>query len=358
MYKNNTMRYLFGIILLSGFLSSCDTNYSASEYGLSVTGKVGEILVVTEKGIWESDVKAYLDTNLTQFIMPYFPDVATFELLHRTPQAFETGNKRWRNLLFISIDPTISEGKITKESNTWATGQLVYRIIAKDINELSELCKRNLQHVHADFDETEWKRIMTRYKNKKNNVLSTNIKKHFGIDLAFPKGSSIVSKRANFYRVEIPTDTKPMEFVGDATGQAANFIQTGILIYQYDYIDSSQFNINQLLQARDTMLKYNVPHENKGVYMGTQYAKLVAPEGNITKTANKKLTAFENRGMFKFTGATKHGSGGAFWAYHFIHPTRKKVMCVSGYVDAPSMTSWTLPLREIQAILKSVEIVE
>jgi hypothetical protein len=64
------------------------------------------------------------------------------------------------------------------------------------------------------------------------------------------------------------------------------------------------------------------------------------------------------RGMFKFTGATKHGTGGAFWAYHFIHPTRKKVMCVSGYVDAPSMTSWTLPLREIQAILKSVEIVE
>mgnify|MGYP000509762551 CR=1 FL=1 len=34
----------------------------------------------------------------------------------------------------------------------------------------------------------------------------------------------------------------------------------------------------------------------------------------------------------------------------------KKLICLSGYVDAPPTTSWTHPIREIQAILRSVEI--
>ena len=38
------------------------------------------------------------------------------------------------------------------------------------------------------------------------------------------------------------------------------------MVYQYPYKDSSQFGIDALLQARDTMLKYNVPHETPGLY--------------------------------------------------------------------------------------------
>ena len=70
----------------------------------TATGKVGEILVVTDKGVWDSDLKQCLDTNLTQWIMPYFPDVATFELFHKTPSHFEKGVKSYRNILFLKID--------------------------------------------------------------------------------------------------------------------------------------------------------------------------------------------------------------------------------------------------------------
>jgi hypothetical protein len=35
------------------------------------------------------------------------------------------------------------------------------------------------------------------------------------------------------------------------------------MIYQYDFFDSSQFLLDNLLKARDTMLRYNVPHETK-----------------------------------------------------------------------------------------------
>jgi hypothetical protein len=62
--------------------------------------------------------------------------------------------------------------------------------------------------------------------------------------------------------------------------------------------------------------------------------------------------------MYVFTGKKVHSTGGAFWAFHFVHPKKKKLICVSGYVDAPATASWTHPLRELQAVLKSVELVK
>ena len=63
------------------------------------------------------------------------------------------------------------------------------------------------------------------------------------------------------------------------------------------------------------------------------------------------------RGMFHFVGKKMHTTGGAFWAFHFVHPRSKKIICISGYVDAPSTTSWTHFLRELQAVWKSVKII-
>ena len=122
---------------------------------MSVTGKVGEILVVCDKGIWESDIKTCLDTNLTQWIMPYFPDVATFELVHKTPSHFTQGVKRYRNTLFLNIVPkhTGDKGKIEKREDVWASGQLVVDITAKDFNQLEETCKYGLDEVHEEFDQ-------------------------------------------------------------------------------------------------------------------------------------------------------------------------------------------------------------
>lgn len=347
--------FVFSFLLLQG----CDPEkrpYRAP--GPEVTGKVGEILVVCETGIWESEIKHYLDSHLTQFIMPYFPDVATFELVHRTPNKFEEGVKRYRNTLFINIDPKFNKEKadIIRKEDVWAVGQLVIEITGKDYNQVLSACKSGLRAVHQEFDQMEWKRILKQFRHDKNHQVQKEIQEKFGIDLALPTGTKIVWKRKNFYRLEFPVGARPIEFVGSGS-QEMGTVLSGVMIYQYDYKDSSQFILENLLQARDTMLKYNVPHETEGLYMGTQYAKLVYPEGTAWTNLKGDIKGFEMRGMFMFTGKTVHSTGGAFWAFHFVHPKSKKLMCVSGYVDAPATTSWTHYLRELQAVLKSVEIV-
>ena len=327
--------------------------------GLEVTGKVGEILVVCEDDIWASDVKQSLDTNLTQFIMPYLPDVTTFELLHKTPKHFTQGVKRYRNTLFLNIDPAHkgSTGKVETIKDKWATGQLVVEITAKDKDQLLATCRTQLGKVHDQFDDIEWRRLIDHFKRSKTKQTQEDIKEQFGIDIVLPERSAIVTKRTNFYRVEFPPASRPIDFANTG-GEDPGTIASGVMIYQYPYKGKDQFELKRLLQARDTMLKYNVPYEVHGMYMGTQYAKQIYPEGSYVYNADKSIKGYEMRGMFKFVGRPKHAPGGAFWAFHFVNKKTNKLVCVSGYVDAPITTSWTHPLREVQAVTRSVKIAE
>jgi len=348
--------FSLAITLLFSFGCESNSNNTMSR-GLSVTGRVGEILVVCEQGIWDSPLQEALDTGLTQWILPYLPDVATFQLTHKTPSHFTQGVKRYRNTLFINIDPNYTGdiGSIVKRKDVWAKDQFVVDITGKDYNQVVETCKMGLDEVHEEFDDFEWKRLINQFSRNKVERVKSQVRENFGIDMVLPSNAKIVTKRTNFYRIEFPPSARPLEFVGTNT-QDAGEIFSGLMIYQYDYIDSNQFDIKRLLQDRDTMLKYNVPYEVEGMYMGTQYSEFVYPEMNKASTVDGKLSGFEMRGMFQFTGLPKYATGGAFWAYHFINKKTKKLVCVSGYVDAPPTTSWTHPLREVQAILRSIEI--
>ncbi|MFM7472360.1 MAG: DUF4837 family protein [Crocinitomicaceae bacterium] len=347
------------VLFFSLFLSlvSCERY---EDEGLQVTGKIGELLIVADDDVWNSpEVKKALDSALTRFIMPYFPDVTTFELIHRNHTTFDGGIKRHRNVLVINMLP--GSGKSSAELNFikdgWAYDQAIMEINARDKNQLIQLLKtKTIDQAHNYYEEREWKRILDRFGKERNEHIQQNVKQTFGIDIQLPDGSGIVSSNKNFYRIEFPPASRPIEFPNIGK-QDVGTIWEGVMIYQYDFKDSSQLELENLLRARDTMLRYNVPHETEGLYMGTQYVKLVYPEMTPATNADGSVKGFEMRGMFHFVGKKMHTTGGAFWAFHFVHPRTKKVICISGYVDAPSTTSWTHFLREIQAVWKSVKIV-
>lgn len=351
-----TLTLLLVAAALFSFTQCESMKPSSASSGLHVTGNVGEIMVVCETGIWNSEVKQHLDSGLTQFIMPYMPDVATFELVHRKPERFEGSFQRCRNTLFVTIDPTYSgdKGKIEMRKNVWAESQTIVDVIAKDYPQLIETVKFGVGQIHDKFDRKEWKRIMERYQERPDLVIGSRLEKNFGINLATPDGSKLVTNRPNFFRIEFPKTYRPLDFGTDGVDDGG--LHSGIMVYQYDFIDSNQLSLKSLLMARDTMLKYNVPYEVDGMYMGTQYVDFIYPEGEETTTADGKIKGFDLRGMYMFTGRGKSGTGGAFWGFHFVNPKTNKVVCVSGYLDAPPTTSWTQPLREIQAVLRSTVI--
>jgi len=349
---------LFLTFLLSLTFTQCESGRKLSN-GMSVTGKVGEILVVCEQDIWNSGLQEALDSQLVKYILPYLPDVPTFQLTHRTPKHFTQGVRRFRNTLFLKIDPNYQgeNGKIEKRLDVWAKGQVVIDITGKNYNQLLDACIKGLGKVHKEFDDVSWRRLLKNFKQSRNDNLKKAVKKNFGVEMVLPSHSKLVTKRKNFYRIEFPASSRPIEFNGPGGTENPGTIFSGIMVYQYNFIDSSQFELKNLLMARDTMLRYNVPSEVEGMYMGTQYNPIVYPEMNAIETIYK-VKGIETRGMFMFKGKPKHSTGGAYWDFHFLHPTRNKIICVSGYVDAPVTTTWTHPLREVQAILRSITIAE
>ena len=348
---------VFAALVFIFQLLSCDQLFDSS---VNATGKVGEILVVCEDDVWNSPVQKVLDSGLTKFIMPYFPDVVTFELVHRTNEKFEGAIKRHRNILFVKIDPSCKSpnGEVKYRRDVWSRRQLIVDITARTKEDIIKLCENKLSKVHKTFDDMEWNRIRMYFADKQNSYLNKDIAKNFGIHIDLPDASNIVSSRTNFFRIALPIASRPIEFVGIGQ-QDMGHIHSGIMIYQYPYVDSEQMTLKNLLAARDTMLRYNMPHETEGLYMGTQYIKSpinIYPEMSETYNYNGTIKGVEMRGMFVFKGLPIHTTGGAFWAFHFVHPKTKKIVCISGYVDAPSTTSWTHFLREIEAIWKSVTI--
>ena len=225
----NYIHILFLLAFFAFLFSSCE--YLEDRFkddGVLVTGKVGEILVVCDQSIWDSGIKKQLDSSLTRFIMPYFPDVATFQLIHKTPNHFEKGSKRYRNALFLNINSN-HKGKslVKKRYHVWAQDQLVVEITAKNQLELAQICENKLGVVHQYFDRFEWVRLIKKYERKNNSHIQKKIKNNFGISLSLPENSKIVTTRKNFYRLEFPSASRPIVFEGNGT-QDPGTINSGL----------------------------------------------------------------------------------------------------------------------------------
>jgi hypothetical protein len=344
---------LFLFIAIHVILASC--NYEQPSPSLA-NGPVGQITVVCDNNLWTESLQEGLDSTLCAFLSPYIPDVIEFTLLQRSVQKFNAGNKQVRNVLYIVFDSAHGNNpaKITVNGEQYASNQTFVKVTCGTMEQLNTaIATRFKTEIYPLFAYDDWHRLYVANHSVDHKELQKNINTAFGINLDFPMGSTLVSYNDNFYRIEFQTESKGME-TGGSRG-ITSYEQSGIMIYQYDAVGDSFLEMKSLMSSRDTMLRYNVPHEIDGVYMATQYSKRVAPEMYDFSNIDNTIKGKEIRGMYKFIDeGNQPYTGGAFWEFHFLHPTRKKVICVSGYLDAPSTVSWVFQLRRIQSVLKSV----
>lgn len=352
---------LFSTALFIFINASCEdsptTRGMSHRIGTVVAGPVGQLLVVCDSTIWKGQLHAEVDSHFIQYFEPIFPDIQTFKIKQKTPDQFDAGYKQHRSILFFEIDKNYSgdKAKIDVRPDEYALDQMSIHIIGRDSTQLIASAS-DFKRVYNEFDHMAWKSFYNLYTERQEFEINKELGEYFGINLALPRGSKMINQRKNFFRIDFPVKTRPIEFTG--TGQDKGFVVYGVFVYQYDFVDQSQLEKDALLKARDTMLKYHAPYDVPGMYMGTQYTDLVYPELYEAQNVDGSIQGKDIRGMWVFTGRPIHAPGGAFWSFHFKHPTRNKVVCVSGYLDAPATTDWTLFIREIQAVLRSTAIVE
>ncbi|MGB0932734.1 MAG: DUF4837 family protein [Lishizhenia sp.] len=368
------MKHLINLFLVALFLfSSCEVKKtSPSENNntnqpitkkedpkstFPAVGKVGQIRVVIEDNLFSKKIETALDSIYSVYFEPFkYPPQLKFEILQINATEFKASNKRFRNLMFLKIDENIAKGAptVVLKEGQYAATQLCLYILANNQEDLEYAVENMTAKYLPAYDKMAWQREYIRNKRAPNKVLNKKIQEEYAIDITFPSQAGIVSKKGDFMRIALPDESRPMELTGgNYQTSRTNFTQYGLMIWQYDFKDSSQIAYETLLQSRDTVLKYNAPHEYDGVYMGTQYHPAILPVFKELKLNN--VQGYELKGLFKFTGE-QEPSGGLFWSFTFKHPKKDKIITLSSYVDGPPTTSMVPYLRRVQSILYSVKV--
>lgn len=323
------------------------------------TGKPGRLMVVAEPAEYVDEIEHLFDSVFAAPIRPYYPMTPYFEVFQRSPKDFKRLSTRLRNVIELQIDEQIEKGnpemKIYK--NFYAKTQLYTRLKAHDINDLYDLLLQEVDYLFKTYDRQEWKREYYRHTKKKNKTTRDKLKSKFGIDLTLPSKFSYESVDDEYAIIMFPDRTRQMDLqtTGAYSTSRANFIQAGVMIWQYPYTDEKQMHPDNLMMMRDTILKYYAKHEIEGVYMGTQKHPAVVPQYEKLKIG--EVIGYQFRGLFKFTGESEP-SGGRFWSYHFKHPYRDKIVAISGYLDAPPTMSASFDFNRIRAVIYSMKPVE
>lgn len=319
-------------------------------------GKAGELLVVAENTVVTEEVLEVLSNTFGEYILPYYPPQHKFELKVISPEKFEKGTRRIRNVLKLKLSDDVVKNKpeIRVKKDFYAQHQLLTEIIANDMDDLLNALNEHATSLVERYESMEWKREFYRHKAESNDVVKNRLIKDFGISLELPKHAKYEIGKQKFAKIMFPDRSRQIDFqAGDGGTSKANFIYSGLMIWELKYTVESQFTPEFLMRARDTVLKYNALHEFPGVYMGTQDHPAVLPIHKWIKIGD--IEGYEFKGMYKFTGRFEP-SGGKFWSFHFVHPVRKTIIAISGYIDAPPTMNPAADLRKIQAVIYSLKI--
>lgn len=322
----------FIVIALIVSLGGCKESRVKESLLPGSSGNPGEVVLIMEKTAWEGSVGESF-RNLLQEETPGLPQrEPLFNLVNIPAKAFTDLFKIHRNLIIISIDPSIEKAGINVDYNRWSKPQLIITIKAPNRESFFELYDENNQKILGLLLKAERNRLMNNYKTYSEHSLINRLEKRTGAHLDIPKGY--------YYAL----DTNNFIWLSHETSETSQ----GIFVYYYDYVDSETFTLNALINKRNEMLQKYVGGENPGSFMTTELQ--VLPVFRSFKL-NDTYTA-ELRGLWKVEGDFM---GGPFISISQLDVTKNRVVTVEGFVYAPKYNKRNY-VRQLEAILYSLNL--
>ena len=312
-------------LILIASISSC----KKTTKGLmpTVTGKSGEMVVLSSKSLWDGIVGDSIKAIFNDIQVGMPQDEAVMDVFHLNHEAFTSMFKTHRSILEIKVSSSVKETKLVVKDNMYARTQAYMRVEAANNQEMLKVLKENRTKILSYFLRSE--------RNRKIGVMSKApvqdifdyLKKEKQFTLAFPSGYEIGKKEPDFFwvRKETPESSQ------------------GMFIYTYDYLSEEAFDKDAILLMRNAMLKDLVPGPSEGSYMVTEHSFPIAFnhfefQGNY---------AVEMRGLWK---VQNDFMGGPFVNVSFLDSVNNRIICMDAYVYRPNKDKREL-LRELEAVM-------
>ncbi len=336
------MKYIIYLVCLL-VLSSCETDSSDFKPGYS--GSYGELIVVVPEHLWNAPVGDSIFTLLNEAEYGLPQQESPFTVIHVKSKKFSSVLTSHRNVLYIDIKKKHSgqEATYVLEKSKWAKGQMVVRFTAPDNASFLKLFTKDIEHIKSLFANAELNRLMLKNKKFGSKKINTEILKKQGFKILTQKDMRIEKHDADFLWLRLEREMPK--------GGYQHQISQGLFIKTIPYSDKQQFLDTNIRLAMDSILKKHIPGPSEGNYMGIAdtYVKPMYQDINFKNNFAKTITGlWEMKGNF---------FGGPFYCIMLLHPNKKEILLVYGYVFAPQFNKREY-LREVKAVMHSLQFIE
>lgn len=313
-----------GLLLLTG---SC-AKEKKKQLLPGISGKAGEVEIVSSKALWESEVGGAIRTVL-QAEYPYTPQKESkYRIYNVPPEGFVNVFRFHRNILYVHIADTCTQ-RLTVNKNVWAEPQTMITVFAPDEASAAELILSKDEKICETFEDAERERVIINAKAFPNEGLSSLVRNQFGGSPWFPSSYSMKKRTDDFVWISYET----------------TYTTQAILIYRFPYTGEAQFTLEALMAKRNEVTKENVPGPTEGSYM---IINPVLTPGYWEKSYRGR-TFTEIRSLWE---TQNDFMGGPFISDAFRSSDGKYVIVIEGFVYAPKYDKRDY-LRQLEAIIYS-----
>jgi hypothetical protein len=306
-------------------LVSCDRKPTPKP---AISGKLGEVAVITSKANWESEIGNAVRSILADDY-GYLPQQEPkFNLFNVPKQSLSNIFQMHRNMLYLNIEDTCTLGMKVRH-DVWAHPQTMLIVTAPDASSAVRFITENGEKIADVFENAERDRAVNNAIQFEEKSLRELVEITFGGSPYFPNGYSLKKRTDDFYWISYET----------------SFTNQGIFIYKFPYSGTFQFTPTYLVEKRDEVMKANVPATREGSYMITN--PMIVP--GYKKVTFNDIEFTEIRSLWD---TYNDFMGGPFISRAFLSQDQSEMIVIEGFVYAPKYNKRDY-LRQLDYILSS-----
>ncbi|MCU4157789.1 DUF4837 family protein [Carboxylicivirga sp. A043] len=325
--------WLLAIVVVITIIAVAACADRPSNFKPRAIGSPGELLVVIEDQYWNAATGKVLKVLLDDEF-PALPQGETlFKKTRIAYEQFERHFRTYRNVLMISIRDNERTNRVEYRRQEWAQNQHVAKVIARSPDELNGLLEQKWSTIKGFFHNGDISAMAESYHTVYEPEAVLHVDSVYPFKMYFPKGFRLKKFNGQFSWL----------------GSQRLGSQLGIFVYQYPLDSLGEFNSQSLIRFRNNLLRKQVPGEAKGSFMATEEQFPVSVRQSTF--ANRQWT--ELRGLWKVQGDFM---GGPFVDYFYQDKDNNRLLMVSGYVYAPAKPNKAIYMREVEAVLKTLEM--
>lgn len=330
--KYNPLKVVKSLSLLALLLSFFTLSSCKKEMVLpGASGRSYDVLVLMDYGMCQRPVGQALIDSVLHMPVPGIPqEEYSFDVSHWNPDSLDNILKLTRNVVEVKIDPSLyTHTKLKFTRNKYAMDQIWVTLQSPSEDSLAVYCLKYKKFLVDFLVKTEMNRQIADMRKVNSEMVGKLAREMFNCTILAPE--------------EINKSKKGEKFFWTSGDLGAGLVN--LCMYSYPYTGPESFNKFAILHKRDSIMHFNIPGEDPGMFMATDTLYT-----DCRPTVVHGDYAYETRGLWYMENDFM---GGPFVSLARVDTTRNEVIVAEGFVYSPGGMKRRL-IRRLEASLYTV----